>query len=161
MTQWRGLLFNPRYARSHEISRSEKAIAIVAVYPMPDFGVLSEEDAETGREDLERRIASKEISFGEEFANSEAEMVYYTRWTLICYIVKAPVYADYFSGISGLGKKLMSVQSAAPVSYKKVMDENVPTNTRHISVVDFENLTPGMPPLFVVHGLADSCAFRR
>jgi hypothetical protein len=151
----------------------KRPLETVAMCPMLDFrslkwsvecvnfGVLSEEGAETGREGLERRMASKEICFGEEFANSEAEMVYYTRWTLICYIVKAPVYADYFSGISGLGKKLMSVQSAAPVSYKKVMDGNVPTNTRHISVVDFENLTPGMPPLFVVHGLADSCAFRR
>jgi hypothetical protein len=58
-----------------------------------DFGVLSE-DTEMGREDLERRIVSKEISFGEESANSEAEMVFYTQWNLTRYIMKAPVYVD-------------------------------------------------------------------
>jgi hypothetical protein len=81
------------------------------------FGVLSEEDTETGREDLERRMVSKEISFGGEFANSEAEMVYYTRWTLMRYIVQAPVYVDYFSDISGLGKRLASVQPVTLVSH--------------------------------------------
>jgi len=59
-----------------------------------DFGVLSEEDTETGRKDLERRMASKKISFGVKFANSEAGMVYYTQWNLMCYILKAPVYVD-------------------------------------------------------------------
>jgi hypothetical protein len=93
-----------------------------------------------GREDLERRMVSKEISFGEEFASSEAEMVYYTQWTLMCFIVNAPVYVSYFSGISGLGKRLPSVQQVALVSYEKFMEDNVPPNTRHIFIVDFDNL---------------------
>ena len=33
-----------------------------------------------------------EISFSEKFANREAEMVYYTQWNLMRYILKAPVY---------------------------------------------------------------------
>jgi hypothetical protein len=105
-----------------------------------DFGVLFEEDTEMGRVDLERRMVSREISFDEEFANSEAEMVYYTRWTLMRYIVKAPVYVDYFSHISGLGKRLASVQPVTFVSHEKVMKDNVPPNTRQIFIVDFDNL---------------------
>jgi hypothetical protein len=108
----------------------KRPLATVAVCPMLDFrslkgsvecidfGVLSEEDTEISREDLER-MASKEISFGEEFANSESEMVYFTRWTLMCYIVKAPVYVDWFSGMSGLGKRLASVQPVAPFRTRK------------------------------------------
>lgn len=146
----------------------KKPAATVAVYPMLDFlspkwavegidfGGLSDEDAEAGREDLERRMASKEISFGEKFANSEAEMVHHTRWNLMRYLVKAPVYVDYFSGISGLGKKVAYVQPVAPVSYDKVMEEIVPPNARPLFVGDFDNLTSAMPPLFVVHGLADT-----
>jgi hypothetical protein len=84
----------------------KRPLATVAVCPMLDFwslkwsvecidfGVLFEEDTEMGREDLERRMVSKEISFGDESANSEAEMVYYTQWNLMRYIVKAPVYVD-------------------------------------------------------------------
>jgi hypothetical protein len=110
----------------------KRPLATVAVCPMLDFwslkwsvecidfGVLSDENTETGREDLERRMALKKISFGEELANSEADGdgVFYS-WTLMCYIVKAPVYVDLFSGISGLGKRLASVQPVAPFRTRK------------------------------------------
>jgi acetyl esterase/lipase len=144
-----------------------KPAATVSIYGMFDFlapkwsveGIdiskLSDEDAIAGEKDLERRMASKEISMGEKFANSEAEMVDHTRWNLMRYILKDPVFVDYFSGVSGLGKKLASVQPVEPASYEKVMEELVPLEARQLFVVDFGNLKPQMPPLFVVHGIAD------
>jgi acetyl esterase/lipase len=145
-----------------------KPAATVSVYGMFDFlapkwsveGIdissLSDDDAEAGRKDLERRMNSKEISFGEKFADSEAEMVHHTRWNLMRYILKKPVYVDYFSGVSGLGKKIASVHPVEQSSYEKTMQELVPIQTRHLFVVDFENLKSDMPPLLVVHGLADT-----
>jgi acetyl esterase/lipase len=146
----------------------QKPAAAVSVYGMFDFlapkwsvegtdiSNLSDEDAEAGRKDLERRMASKEISFGEKFAESEAEMVHHMRWDLMRYILKKPVYVDYFSGVSGLGEKIAWVQPLAPDSYETVMEEVVPLKAHHLFVVDFDNLTSDMPPLFIVHGLADT-----
>lgn len=116
----------------------------------------SEEDFEAGRKDLERRMASKEVSFGERFPNTEAEMIHHSRWDLMRYIVKVPLFVDYFTGVKGLGKKLASAQSASPSSYETAREEIVPLEARPLFVLDFENLTSAMPPLFVFHGLADT-----
>jgi len=146
----------------------KKPVATVAIYPMLDFlspkwavegidfGALSDEDAEAGRKDLERRLAAKQINFGEKFAETEAEMVHHTRWNMMRYVVKKPVFVDYFSGVSGLGEKIAAVQPVAHDSYEKVMGEIVPEDARRLFVADFGNLLPKMPPLFVVHGLADT-----
>lgn len=146
----------------------KKPVATVAIYPMLDFlspkwavegidfGALSDEDAEAGRKDLERRIAAKEISFGERFADNEAEMVHHTRWNMMRYLVKKPVFVDYFSGVKGLGEKIAAVQPVAPDLYEKVMEQIVPEDARRLFVVDFGNLRAEMPPLFVAHGLADT-----
>ncbi|KAE9368036.1 alpha/beta-hydrolase [Stipitochalara longipes BDJ] len=146
----------------------KKPVATIAIYPMLDFlspkwavegidfGGLSDEDGEAGRKDLERRLAAKVISFGEKFADSEAEMVHHTRWNMMRYIVKKSLFVDYFSGMSGLGKKIAAVQPVVADSYEKVMEKMVPENARHLFVVEFGNLKPTMPPLFVVHGLADT-----
>ncbi|PMD40954.1 alpha/beta-hydrolase [Hyaloscypha variabilis F] len=149
-------------------STLKKPVATVAIYPMLnflspkwavegiDFGGLSDQDAEAGRKDLERRLAAKEISFGEKFAESEALMVHHTRWNMMRYVVKKALFVDYFSGISGLGKKIAAAQPVEAAAYEKFIEEIVPEDVRHLFVVDFGNLKAEMPPLFVVHGLADT-----
>ena len=143
-----------------------KPAATVAVYPMLDFlspkwsseGIdlgASREDIEAGRKDLERRLASKEISFGERFPDNEADIIYHGRWDLMRYIVKVPLFVNYLTGISDLGKKLASAASTSP-SYEAAKEEIVPPKARHLFVLDFDNLTSDFPPLFVVHGLADT-----
>lgn len=145
----------------------KKPIATVAVYPMLDFlsakwsceGIdlgPSEEDFEAGRKDLERRMASKEISFGERFPDTEVEMIHHSRWDLMRYIVKVPLFVDYFTGVKGVGKKLDAAHIASPSSYETTREEIVPVEARPLFVLDFENLTSDMPPLFVFHGLADT-----
>ncbi|KAF8848467.1 alpha/beta-hydrolase [Acephala macrosclerotiorum] len=59
-----------------------------------------------------------------------------------------PVFVDHFTGINGLGKKLASAGTT--------MEEAIPLKERPLFVLDFDNLTPEMPPLFVIHGLADT-----
>ena len=120
-----------------------------------DLG-LSDEDAKAGELDLEKRLESKEISFGERFPASEAEMAHHSRWNLMRYILKNAIYVDYFTGIHGLGKLVASVQPVDPASYDEVLGEIVPVEVRHLFVLDFDNLTSEMPPLFAVHGLADT-----
>jgi acetyl esterase/lipase len=145
----------------------KKPVATVAVYPMLDFlspkwsceGVdlgTSKEDFEAGRKDLERRLASKEVSFGERFPDNEADIIHHSRWDLMRYILKAPLFVDYFSGVKGLGEKLASAQSASPSTYETAREEIVPLEARPLFVLDFGNLTSAMPPLFVLHGLADT-----
>jgi acetyl esterase/lipase len=145
----------------------KRPVATVAVYPMLDFlspkwsceGIdlgTSEEDFEAGRRDLERRLASKKVSFGERFPDNEADIIHHGRWNLMRYILKAPLFVDYFTGIKDLGKQLASAQSASPSSYETAREEIVPLEARPLFVLDFDNLTSAMPPLFVLHGLADT-----
>lgn len=112
-----------------------------------DLGV-SDKEFEAGGIDLERRLASKEVSFGEKFPASGAEMVHHTRWNLMRYILKAPVFVGHFTGINGLGKRLASFEATA--------EEVVPSESRTLVVLDFDNLTAELPPLFVIHRLADT-----
>jgi hypothetical protein len=72
------------------------------------------------------------------------------------YVVKKPVFVDYFSGVHGLVSEIAAMQPVDPASYEKAIEEIVPEDARRLFVVDFRNLKEGMPPLFVVHGLADT-----
>lgn len=151
-----------RAARSSSSPEIPKPAVTVALYPMLDFlsptwsieGIdlgLSEDDAKAGRADLERRIASGNISFGERFPENNEEMVNHSRWKMMRYIIQTPVFIDYLTGTRGLSQKLAAVAKTADVP-----ESVVPEKARSLFVLNFTNLTSDMPALFVIHGSADA-----
>lgn len=143
-----------------------KPAATLIIYPMLDLlsphwickGIdldLSDEDAEAGRKDLERRLASKEVSFGERF-NDDIDISHHTRWNLLRYLIKVPLFVDYFTGVNGLSEKLIAAASTSDSAYEDAKKELVPTKERGLFILDFDNLRSDMPPLFVIHGAADA-----
>ena len=80
-------------------------------------------------------------------------IVHHGRWNLLRYVLKVPLLIDTLTGSSGLGKKLSSVESILPSLDVAQLEELVPSEARRLFVLDFDNLTSELPPVFVVHGL--------
>lgn len=149
-----------------------KPAALAMIYPMLDFLSdywvggsdlsddqdlhPSEEDFQAGRKDFERIMREKEVSFGEGFPPPGVDIVHHGRWNLLRYVLKVPLLIDTLTGSSGLGKKLSSVESISTSTGAAKREQLVPSEARRLFVLDFDNLTSELPPVFVVHGLGDT-----
>lgn len=129
--------------------------ALLALYPMSnpcsdmwtstgqkwDERLSAPETTETAA-DIERRLAGREVSFGEAFPEDH-NMNKHKRWNTLRYILEQAFFVDYLTGVKGLGAAITDRGS-----------EVIPVYLQALFPTQF-SITSQFPPLIVVHGTKD------